>query len=99
MAVGTTVTVSGLAITSLSITGNVDTTITESGTANTVPQLRTAYNPRHELSLEAIDDGYTPGNVVTAKGYGFIVNSVERRRTLGDVSKLSIRGVYYPGIT
>jgi len=99
MAVGTTVTVSGLEITSLSITGSVDTTIVESGTANTVPQLKTAYNPRHELSLEAIDDGYTPGNVVTAKGYGFLVNSVEKKKTIGDVSKISLRGIYYPSIT
>lgn len=99
MAVGTTVTVSGLEITSLSITGTVDTQIVESGSANTVPQLKTAFNPRHELSIEAIDDGYTAANVVTAKGYGFLVNSVERKKTVGDVSKISLRGVYYPSIT
>jgi hypothetical protein len=99
MAIGTTVTISGLELTSVGISGSVDTLITASGTANTVPPVKEAYNPKYELSVEGIDDGYTPTSTVTAKGLTFQVISVERKRTLGDVAKISIRGTSYPSVT
>ncbi|NBQ64093.1 MAG: hypothetical protein EBS49_00915 [Verrucomicrobia bacterium] len=100
MAVGTSITVSGLVVTNATITGTVDQTITESGTENTVPPVKEAYNARHELSLEGIDDGYsTATTAISALGASFQVTSVERRRTLGDVAKVSIRGIYYPDLS
>jgi hypothetical protein len=99
MAIGTTVSISGLELTSVGISGSVDTLITPSGTANTVPPVKEAYNPKYELSLEGIDDGFTAGSVVTAKGLTFQVTSVERKRTLGDVTKVSVRGTSYPGVS
>ena len=98
MAVGTTVSVSGIEVTSLSISGSTDQLITESGTANTVPPVKEAYNPKYELSVEGIDDGFTATSTITAKGLTFQVTSVERKRTLGDVAKVSVRGTSYPGI-
>jgi len=98
MAVGTTVSVSGIEVTSLSISGSTDQLITESGTANTVPPVKEAYNPKYELSIEGIDDGFTATSTITAKGLTFQVTSVERKRTLGDVAKVSVRGTSYPGI-
>jgi len=98
MAIGTTVTISGLELTSLGISGSVDTLITPSGSANTVPPVKEAYNPKYELSVEGIDDGFTASGTVTAKGLTFQVTSVERKRTLGDVAKVSLRGTSYPGI-
>lgn len=98
MAVGTTVSVSGIEVTSLSISGSTDQLITESGSANTVPPVKEAYNPKYELSVEGIDDGYTATSTITAKGLTFQVTSVERKRTLGDVAKVSVRGTSYPGI-
>jgi hypothetical protein len=99
MAVGTTISVSGLVVTNATLTGTVDQTITESGTANTVPPLKQAYNGRVEASIEGIDDGYTATNTFTAKSLTFQTTSVERRRTLGDVTKVSIRGISYPDLT
>jgi hypothetical protein len=99
MAVGTTITISGLVITNATLTGTVDQLITESGTANTVPPVKEAYNDRVEASIEGIDDGYTAANTFTAKGLTFQTTSVERRRTLGDVAKVSLRGINYPDLT
>ena len=99
MAIGTTVSVTGLELTSVGISGSVDTLITPSGTANTVPPVKEAYNPKYELSLEGIDDGFTASSTITAKGLTFQVTSVERKRTLGDVAKVSVRGTSYPGVS
>ena len=99
MAVGTTISVSGLVVTNATLTGTVDQTITESGTENTVPPVKEAYNGRVEASIEGIDDGYTATNTFTAKSLTFQTTSVERRRTLGDVAKVSVRGIYYPDLT
>lgn len=99
MAIGTTVSISGLELTSVGISGSVDTLITPSGTANTVPPVKEAYNPKYELSLEGIDDGFTASSTITAKGLTFQVTSVERKRTLGDVAKVSVRGTSYPSVS
>ena len=99
MAVGTTISVSGLVVTNATLTGTVDQLITESGTENTVPPVKQAYNDRVEASIEGIDDGYTAAATFTAKGLTFQTTSVERRRTLGDVAKVSIRGINYPDLT
>jgi hypothetical protein len=99
MAIGTTVSITGLELTSLGISGSVDTLITPSGTANTVPPVKEAYNPKFELSVEGIDDGYTATSTITAKGLIFQVTSVERKRTLGDVAKISLRGTSYAGVS
>lgn len=98
MAVGTTVSISGLAVTSLTLTGSVDQLITESGTENTVPPKKEAYNARVEASVEGIDDGYTATNTFSAKSLTFQTTSVERKRTTGDVAKVSLRGIYYPAL-
>jgi hypothetical protein len=99
MAIGTTVSITGLELTSLGISGSVDTLITPSGTANTVPPVKEAYNPKFELSAEGIDDGFTAPATITAKGLTFQVTSVERKRTLGDVAKISVRGTSYAGVS
>jgi hypothetical protein len=99
MAVGTTISISGLVVTNATLTGTVDQLITESGTQNTVPPMKEAYNDRVEASIEGIDDGYTAANTFTAKGLTFQTTSVERRRTLGDVAKVSLRGINYPDLT
>lgn len=99
MAVGTTISVSGLVVTNATITGTIDQLVTESGTANTVPPVKEAYNERHEASIEGIDDGFSSSATFTAKGMTFQTTSVEKRRTLGDVAKVSIRGIHYPDLT
>jgi hypothetical protein len=88
-------TVSGLALTNVSISGSVDTSIVESGTANTVPVVAEAYNKKLDISIEGIDDGFTPSTSVTYKGKTFLVTSTETKRTAGDVKKVSLRGTAY----
>ena len=99
MAIGTTVSVSGLVVTNATLSGSVDQVITESGTENTVPPVKEAYNGRVEASIEGIDDGYTASGTFSAKSLTFQTTSVERKRTLGDVVKVSLRGVYYPDLS
>lgn len=99
MAVGTTVSVSGLVVTNATLTGTVDQLVTESGSENTVPPVKEAYNGRVEASIEGIDDGYTAAGTFSAKSLTFQTTSVERKRTLGDVAKVSLRGVYYPDLS
>jgi hypothetical protein len=100
MAVGTTISIAGLVVTNATLTGSIDQLVTESGTENTVPPVKEAYNPRHELSVEGIDDGFTTSTAtVSALSATFQVTSVERKRTLGDVAKISLRGIHYPDLT
>jgi hypothetical protein len=88
-------TVSGLALTNISISGSVDTSIVESGSANTVPIVAEAYNKKLDISVEGIDDGFTASSSLTYKGKTFLVTSTETKRTAGDVKKISIRGTAY----
>jgi len=88
-------TVSGLALTNISISGSVDTSIVESGTANTAPIVAEAYNKKLDISIEGIDDGFTASTSVTYKGKTFLVTSTETKRTAGDVKKISVRGTAY----
>jgi hypothetical protein len=88
-------TVSGLALTNVSISGSVDTSIVEAGTANTSPVVAEAYNKKLDISIEGIDDGFTPSTSVTYKGKTFLVTSTETKRTAGDVRKVSVRGTAY----
>ena len=99
MAIGTTISVSGLVVTNATLTGTVDQLITESGTENTVPPVKEAYNGRVEASIEGIDDGFTASSTFSAKSLTFQTTSVEKRRTLGDVTKVSVRGIYYPDLS
>ena len=99
MAVGTTVSVSGLVVTNATLTGTVDQLVTESGSENTVPPVKEAYNGRVEASIEGIDDGYTAAGTFSAKSLTFQTTSVERKRTLGDVAKISLRGIHYPDLS
>jgi len=88
-------TVSGLALTNVSISGSVDTSIVEAGTANTVPVVAEAYNKKLDISIEGIDDGFSASSSLTYKGKTFLVTSTETKRTAGDVRKVSIRGTAY----
>ena len=99
MAIGTTISISGLVVTNATLTGTVDQLITESGSQNTVPPVKEAYNDRVEASIEGIDDGYTAANTFSAKSLTFQTTSVERKRTLGDVAKISLRGIHYPDLS
>lgn len=87
--------ISGLALTSVAISGSVDTTMVESGSANTVPVVAEAYNKKMDISVEGIDDGFTPSSTLSYKGKTFQVISTETKRTAGDVKKVSIRGTAY----
>lgn len=84
--------INGLALTSVAISGSVDTTMVESGSANTVPVVAEAYNKKLDISVEGIDDGFTPSSTLSYKGKTFQVTSTETKRTAGDVKKVSIRG-------
>lgn len=87
--------ITGLALTSVAISGSVDTAMVESGSSNTVPVVAEAYNKKLDISVEGIDDGFSPSTTLTYKGKTFLVTSTETKRTAGDVRKVSIRGTAY----
>lgn len=99
MAIGTTISVDGVEVTSANIRGSVDTLIVDNPTQNTAPLKKIAYNPRHEITVEGIEDGYSAADTITAKGLTFRVTNATTNRTVGDVRKITITGTCYPSIT
>lgn len=99
MAIGTTIAVAGVEVTSATIRGSVDTLIVDNPTQNTAPLKKIAYNPRHEITVEGIDDGYAAADTITAKGLTFRVTNATTNRSVGDVKKITLTGTCYPDIT
>ena len=90
------VTVAGVEVTSLTVTGKVDMVIIDPDTEKTVPTEAHCYNPTMDLSVEGIDIGYNPLPTITVLGKNFKVTSSSVVNTAGDFKKVSIRGVHYP---
>ena len=93
-------TISGVELTSVTITGKVDTLIIDPDTEKTKPTHAFAYNDTYELSFEGIDTGFqatTATAMVLNKT--FQLTSVTLTATAGDFKKVSGRGVYYPKVT
>jgi hypothetical protein len=93
-------TISGVELTSVTITGKVDTLIIDPDTEKTIPTHAFAYNDTYELSFEGIDIGFqSTTNSATVLGKTFKLTSVTLTATAGDFKKVSGRGVYYPKVT
>jgi hypothetical protein len=91
-------TVNGIEITSLTITGKVDMVIIDPDTEKTKPTEAFCYNPTMDISVEGIDTGYQPQPTIQALNKTFQVTSSSVVNTAGDFKKVSIRGVHYPSV-
>lgn len=81
---------------SLSITGECDEIVIEPGSANTAPTVTTYYNPRYNISIEGISSGASVPATFTIDGNTYVKTSENYTKTVGDVVKVSVTGVYNP---
>lgn len=92
-----TISVTGIEeLTSLSITGEQDEIVIEPGVANTAPTVTTYYNPRYNVSVEGISSGVSVPATFSVGGNTYVKTSENYTRTVGDVVKVSVTGVYNP---
>lgn len=81
---------------SLTITGEQDEIVIDPGTANTAPTVTTYYNPRYNVSIEGISSGVSVPATFDVAGEIFTKTSENLTKTVGDVVKVSVTGVYNP---
>jgi len=92
-----TISVTGIEeLTSLSITGEQDEIVIDPGVANTAPTVTTYYNPRYNVSVEGISSGVSVPATFTVGANTYVKTSENYTRTVGDVVKVSVTGVYNP---
>ena len=92
-----TISVTGIEeLTSLSITGEQDEIVIDPGVANTAPTVTTYYNPRYNVSVEGISSGVSVPATFPVGGNTYVKTSENYTRTVGDVVKVSVTGVYNP---
>ena len=81
---------------SMSITGELTEIVIDPGLANTAPTVTTYYNPRYNVSIEGISSGASVPATLTIGGNSFVKTAENYTKTVGDVVKVSVTGVYNP---
>lgn len=76
------------------ITWSVDETIVEAAASGTVPRLVRLYNPRAEASATILASTFTAATF-SLDSITFDTVSAEVSETLGDVKKITLRGIAY----
>ncbi|NBR72362.1 MAG: hypothetical protein EBT75_09780 [Proteobacteria bacterium] len=84
---------------SMSITGELTEIVIDPGTANTAPTVTTYYNPRYNVSIEGISSGVSVPGTFTIDGNTYVKTAENYAKTVGDVVKVSVTGVYNPNST
>jgi hypothetical protein len=81
---------------SMTITGELTEIVIDPGTANTAPTVTTYYNPRYNVSIEGISSGSSVPATFTIDGNSFVKTGENFTKTVGDVVKVSVTGVFNP---
>ena len=81
---------------SMSITGEITEIVIDPGTANTAPTVTTYYNPRYNVSIEGISSGASVPGTFSLDGNSYVKTGESYTKTVGDVVKVSVTGVYNP---
>ena len=81
---------------SMTITGEQTELVIDPGTSNTAPTVTTYYNPRYNVSIEAISSGTSVPATFTVGGNIYTKTGESYTKTVGDVVKVSVTGVYNP---
>jgi len=81
---------------SMTITGELTEIVIDPGTANTAPTVTTYYNPRFNVSIEGISSGASVPATFAISGNTFVKTGENLTKTVGDVVKVSVTGVYNP---
>lgn len=91
------ITVTGIEeLISATITGECDEIVIDPGTANTAPTVTTYYNPRFNISLEGISSGVSVPATFDIGGNTYVKTAENTTKTVGDVVKVSVQGVFNP---
>jgi len=81
---------------SMTITGELTEIVIDPGTANTAPTVTTYYNPRFNVSIEGISSGVFVPATFAIDSNTFVKTGENLTKTVGDVVKVSVTGVYNP---
>jgi len=81
---------------SMSITGELTEIVIDPGTVNTAPTVTTYYNPRYNVSIEGISSGVSVPATFTIGSNSYVKTGESYTKTVGDVVKVSVTGVYNP---
>ena len=84
---------------SMSITGELTEIVIDPATVNTAPTVTTYYNPRYNVSIEGISSGASVPATFTVGGNSYVKTGESYAKTVGDVVKVSVTGVYNPNST
>jgi hypothetical protein len=84
---------------SMSITGEQTEIVIDPGTVNTAPTVTTYYNPRYNVSIEGISSGVSVPATFTIDSNSYVKTGESYTKTVGDVVKVSVTGVYNPNST
>jgi hypothetical protein len=84
---------------SMSITGELTEIVIDPGTVNTAPTVTTYYNPRYNVSIEGISSGASVPGTFTLESKTYVKTGESYTKTVGDVVKVSVTGVYNPSST
>ena len=84
---------------SMSITGEQTEIVIDPGTVNTAPTVTTYYNPRYNVSIEGISSGASVPATFTVGANSYVKTGESYTKTVGDVVKVSVTGVYNPNST
>jgi hypothetical protein len=84
---------------SMSITGEQTEIVIDPGTVNTAPTVTTYYNPRFNVSIEGISSGTSVPATFTIDSNSYVKTGESYTKTVGDVVKVSVTGVYNPNST
>ena len=87
-------TLNGNEVLNATITASVDEVVVESGSGATAPQKTRFYNPKQECSATFLGSANISGTF-TFDGKTFDTVSSEVSETLGDVKKVTVRGISY----
>jgi len=84
---------------SITITGEQNEIVIDPGTSNTVPTVTTYYNPRYNISIEGISSGSAVPATFTIGSNSYTKTGESYTKTVGDVVKVSVTGIYNPNST
>ena len=84
---------------SMTITGELTELVIDPGVANTAPTVTPYYNPRYNVSIEGISSGASVPATFTVGGNSYVKTGESYTKTVGDVVKVSVTGVYNPNST